>query len=265
MSDATGTAPAGVPRSTRSRAARATCCPTRCASCARSPTRVLEVFERGRLRRGPDAGARVRGDARARRRARRAPAYRVFDEKGRVLVLRSDMTVPIARLVATRYADAEPPLRFCYFAHGYRGVRPQRGQPREFLQAGIELIGAPAPEGTAEALTVLCRALDAPGWSATASASATRRSTRRCSTGSASRSERRERLLAELVSRRLRRPRARVARARARRRAARAAAARAADARRAGGAPGPGGPVAGARGGPARRARAARAGASPRG
>jgi ATP phosphoribosyltransferase regulatory subunit len=91
------------------------------------------------------------------------PAYRVFDESGAVLVLRSDMTVPIARVVATRYPTAEPPLRFCYFAHCYRGVRPQRGQPRELLQAGIELIGSAAPQGTAEALTVLCHALDATG------------------------------------------------------------------------------------------------------
>ncbi len=91
------------------------------------------------------------------------PAYRVFDESGAVLALRSDMTVPIARVVATRYGGSEPPLRFCYFAHCYRGVRPQRGQPRELLQAGIELIGAPAPQGTAEALTVLCHALDATG------------------------------------------------------------------------------------------------------
>jgi ATP phosphoribosyltransferase regulatory subunit len=94
------------------------------------------------------------------------PAYRVFDEQGSVLVLRPDMTVPIARLVATRYAHAEPPLRFCYLAHAYRGVRPQRGQSREFLQAGVELIGAPgAPgaPGTAEVLTVMCAALDAAG------------------------------------------------------------------------------------------------------
>ncbi|HEX4435327.1 MAG TPA: ATP phosphoribosyltransferase regulatory subunit [Solirubrobacteraceae bacterium] len=91
------------------------------------------------------------------------PAYRVFDETGAVLVLRSDMTVPIARVVASRYATAEPPLRFCYFAHCYRGVAPSRGQPRELLQAGIELIGSPAPEGTAEALTLLCAALDATG------------------------------------------------------------------------------------------------------
>jgi len=90
-------------------------------------------------------------------------AYRLFDEHGAVLALRSDMTVPIARVVATRYAAAEPPLRFSYFAHAYRAVRPQRGQPREFLQAGVELVGAPAPEGTAEALTVLCAGLDAVG------------------------------------------------------------------------------------------------------
>lgn len=91
------------------------------------------------------------------------PAYRMFDEQGKVLVLRPDMTIPIARLVATRYPHAEPPLRFCYMAHAYRGVRPQRGQAREFLQAGVELIGSPAPEGTAEALGVLCASLDAAG------------------------------------------------------------------------------------------------------
>jgi ATP phosphoribosyltransferase regulatory subunit len=91
------------------------------------------------------------------------PAYRVFDDHGHVMALRPDMTVPIARVVATRYATAEPPLRFSYFAHAYRGVRPHRGQMREFLQAGIELVGAPGPHGTVEALTVLCEALDAVG------------------------------------------------------------------------------------------------------
>jgi ATP phosphoribosyltransferase regulatory subunit len=91
------------------------------------------------------------------------PGYRLFDEQGGVLVLRPDMTVPIARLVATRYAHDEPPLRFCYTAHAYRPVRPQRGQSREFLQAGIELVGAPGAPGTAEVLRVLCATLDAAG------------------------------------------------------------------------------------------------------
>ena len=51
-------------------------------------------------------------------------AYRLFDEHGNVFVLRSDMTVPIARVVGTRYLTAPTPMRFCYFAHSYRGVRP---------------------------------------------------------------------------------------------------------------------------------------------
>ncbi|HVY96923.1 MAG TPA: ATP phosphoribosyltransferase regulatory subunit, partial [Solirubrobacterales bacterium] len=90
-------------------------------------------------------------------------AYRFFDESGELLALRTDMTIPIARLVATRFADAEEPLRFCYLANAFRAVRPQRGQMREFAQAGVELIGVPAPTGTAEVVEVLEAALDAAG------------------------------------------------------------------------------------------------------
>lgn len=100
----------------------------------------------------------ARGDGRAAR-----SSYRFFDESGRLLALRSDMTVPIARLVAGRYAGAEPPYRLCYLAGTYRAVRPQRGQMREFEQAGVELIGAPAEEGTVEVIGVLEAALDAAG------------------------------------------------------------------------------------------------------
>jgi ATP phosphoribosyltransferase regulatory subunit len=85
-------------------------------------------------------------------------AYRFFDEGGELLALRSEMTVPIARLAATRYAGAEPPHRFCYLAGAYRAVSPQRGEMREFTQAGVELIGA---DGTGEVIEVLQEALDA--------------------------------------------------------------------------------------------------------
>jgi ATP phosphoribosyltransferase regulatory subunit len=100
----------------------------------------------------------ARGDGRT-----AASAYRFFDERGDLLALRSDMTVPIARLVASRYADAEWPLRLCYLANAFRAVRPQRGQMREFAQAGVELIGAPAPGGTVEIVEVLEATLDAAG------------------------------------------------------------------------------------------------------
>jgi ATP phosphoribosyltransferase regulatory subunit len=100
----------------------------------------------------------ARGDGRT-----AGSAYRFFDERGDLLALRSDMTIPIARLVAGRYASAEPPFRLCYVANAYRAVRPQRGQMREFVQAGVELIGPEAPDGTAEVVEVLGAALDTVG------------------------------------------------------------------------------------------------------
>jgi len=100
----------------------------------------------------------ARGDGRT-----ASSAYRFFDERGDLLALRSDMTVPIARLVASRFAGAKPPLRFSYLANAFRAVRPQRGQMREFAQAGVELIGAPAPAGTVEVVEVLEATLDAAG------------------------------------------------------------------------------------------------------
>ncbi|MGZ5308019.1 MAG: ATP phosphoribosyltransferase regulatory subunit [Solirubrobacterales bacterium] len=102
----------------------------------------------------------ARGDGRA-----ASAAYRFFDERGDLLAMRTDMTIPIARLVSTRYATAEPPLRFFYLGAAYRTVRPQRAQMREFMQAGVELVGAEAPDGTAEVIEVLCEALDAAGLS----------------------------------------------------------------------------------------------------
>jgi ATP phosphoribosyltransferase regulatory subunit len=100
----------------------------------------------------------ARGDGRT-----AGSAYRFFDERGDLVALRSDMTVPIARLVSSRYVGVEPPFRLCYIANAYRAVRPQRGQMRQFAQAGVELIGPAAPEGTAEVVEVLQAALDAVG------------------------------------------------------------------------------------------------------
>jgi len=90
-------------------------------------------------------------------------AYRFFDERGELLAMRSDMTIPIARLVANRFAGEPGPFRLCYLATAYRSIRPQRGQMREFTQAGVELVGAAAPEGTIEVIEVLSAALDAAG------------------------------------------------------------------------------------------------------
>ena len=89
--------------------------------------------------------------------------YRFLDESGSVLALRNDMTVPIARMVARRFAAEEGPFRLAYSAGVFRRVRPQRGQLREMRQIGVELIGAEAPAGTAELIEVLVASLDAVG------------------------------------------------------------------------------------------------------
>src|SRR4051812_12846154 len=124
---------------------------------------LIEVFERfgyGEVRTPTIEYDEVmaHGDGRTAR-----SAYRFFDERGDLLALRSGMTIPIARLAASRLAQDEPPFRLCYVANAYRAVRPQRGQMREFGQAGVELIGAAAPDGTAEVIEVLEAALDAAG------------------------------------------------------------------------------------------------------
>src|SRR4051812_32452002 len=92
-----------------------------------------------------------------------AAGFRTFDDHGHVLNLRADGTIPIARLVANRYAHAEEPIRLCYFAHAYRAVKVRSGQPREFLQGGMELIGVPAPAGDAEVIALTLEALEAAG------------------------------------------------------------------------------------------------------
>jgi ATP phosphoribosyltransferase regulatory subunit len=81
---------------------------------------------------------------------------------GEVVALRPDITPQIARIVATRLADVEPPLRLCYEGAVMRlaGSTDLGGQ-REILQAGIELVGAGEPVGDAEVLAVAAAALTA--------------------------------------------------------------------------------------------------------
>ena len=89
--------------------------------------------------------------------------WRTFDDHGRLMVLRSDMTIPIARLAATRMSGHDRPLRLSYYGHAYRSVQRGSGQLNEFLQAGAELIGVPGAEGDAEVVGLALDALSACG------------------------------------------------------------------------------------------------------
>src|SRR5882762_7360825 len=90
----------------------------------------------------------------------RAAAIRFVEPgTGEVVALRPDITPQVARLVATRMADTEGPIRLCYEGAVTR-LAGELGQ-REVLQAGIELIDAPEPEGDAEVLAVAAATLAA--------------------------------------------------------------------------------------------------------
>src|SRR4051794_16463283 len=100
----------------------------------------------------------LRGDERA-----AGARYRTFDEQGAGLAVRSARTIRIAGVVPTRSAGAEPPLRFSYVARAWRATDRGVGEPREFLQAGIELIGVPGAEGEAEVIALTIEGLTAAG------------------------------------------------------------------------------------------------------
>ncbi len=90
-------------------------------------------------------------------------AYRMFDDQGRVLVLRPDLTIPIARLIATRMADNPGPVRVTYNARAVRPPSAGSGQGAERRQTGIELAGDGGPEDDAEVIAALSGALAAAG------------------------------------------------------------------------------------------------------
>lgn len=88
--------------------------------------------------------------------------YRFIDDRGRIMVLRPDMTTPIARLVSTRLRDRDLPMRFCYVANIFRREN-HAGRQREFYQAGVELLGAAGAEADAEVISLACEALRLAG------------------------------------------------------------------------------------------------------
>lgn len=83
--------------------------------------------------------------------------FKFFDQNGRILVLRPDMTIPVARLAATKYKDVSGPLRFCYIGNTFRYNESGGGRQKEFTQAGAEILGEPGPNADAE---VICTAID---------------------------------------------------------------------------------------------------------
>lgn len=91
---------------------------------------------------------------------RQESMYKLTDSKGRLIVMRPDSTIPIARLAATRLKDAKLPLRLYYNQTIYENNALLKGRSDEFVQTGIELIGGVnIKRSDYEALTIAAQSL----------------------------------------------------------------------------------------------------------
>jgi ATP phosphoribosyltransferase len=90
-------------------------------------------------------------------------AFRLIDSDGTLLALRPEMTLPVARVVATRLSGEPGPFRIRYAAEVYREQASLRGEARQFTQVGIELVGAGGARSDAEVVSLMAGALDAAG------------------------------------------------------------------------------------------------------
>lgn len=85
--------------------------------------------------------------------------YKLFDSQGRILVLRPDMTTPIARIVGTKIKEAIYPIRICYFGNIFRINELWRGKISEITQSGVEIIGSENSKSDSEVIITAIKAL----------------------------------------------------------------------------------------------------------
>lgn len=86
--------------------------------------------------------------------------YKLMDNKGRLMVLCPDGTIPIARLSATRLMGMEMPLRLYYSHDVYRMANGLRRQSSEIYQCGVELIGSGNIQSDLEIMEMAANSLD---------------------------------------------------------------------------------------------------------
>ena len=90
--------------------------------------------------------------------------FRLMDPiSQRMMGLRADITMQVARIATTRLAKAPRPLRLAYAGDVFRVRGAQLRPERQFMQIGFELIGAPTAAADVEAILLATEALRATG------------------------------------------------------------------------------------------------------
>jgi len=85
--------------------------------------------------------------------------FKLVDQRGRLLVLRPDMTVPVARAIATKMRSYTFPIKCFYMGDCFCFNESGGGRLREFSQAGIEFVGAQGAQADAECIEMAIEAL----------------------------------------------------------------------------------------------------------
>ncbi len=87
--------------------------------------------------------------------------YKLSDNKGRLMVLRPDNTLPIARMTATKLSNAQLPIRVYYSQTSFAIGQSLRGESDQNKQTGIELIGAGGRKADLEVIVMAINSLRA--------------------------------------------------------------------------------------------------------
>ena len=89
--------------------------------------------------------------------------FKFSDQQGRILVLRPDMTIPIARIAATKMKENLWPVKCCYIGNTFSYNELGGGKQKEYTQAGVEILGIKRPEADAELIALAIKALQIAG------------------------------------------------------------------------------------------------------
>lgn len=89
--------------------------------------------------------------------------FKLLDKEGHTLVLRPEMTTPIARVAASRLLQDDLPLRLAYAANVFRAQQREGGRPAEFEQIGVECINDETVSSDGEVISLLVSSLREAG------------------------------------------------------------------------------------------------------
>lgn len=88
--------------------------------------------------------------------------FKLLDQQGHTLVLRPDMTTPIARVAVSKLLK-DLPLRLASSANLFRAQQREGGRPAEFEQIGVELIADNTLSADAEVIALMASSIKAAG------------------------------------------------------------------------------------------------------